>query len=348
MKRILLTAVLTVITTCLVTSSAYSWIIVDTSSAPSIPLEGYFKTVHDIDNMLMKNFRNYAGAFPLANVGGYPIGDAYIGDFPHMYFGVSAAIGCANMKYYDEDIPREERVYPAYAPNPVLSLGFGLVKGFDLLFKVMILTDGIYRPPLNEKSAKLSKINFYSGGAKLRKNLIEEKKILPNLFGFGGLTISAGVDYMEGIIGINGQYNYTLNGVYLGPPVPTPGYYNIDFYAYYNFNLHWLMLTVNAQALAYVKFLWIFDLYAGFGAALTYGYTKLDGSGVGWISNPSLGDLGIIRAYASYNKRPRAFMGLFVAGLEINIWILKLNFETMVNISNGKDINLQLGTRFQF
>lgn len=350
MKRILLTIVLALITTSLATSLAYSWIVIDTSSAPSIPIEGYLITVRDIDNALKKNFRNYAGAFPLANVGGYPIGDAYIGDFPHMYFGVSGTVGCANMKYHDEDVPREKYVYPAYAPNPVINLGFGLVKGFDLLFKVMILTDGIYRPPLNEKSAKLSKINFYSGGAKIRKNLIDEKKILPHLFSFGGLTISAGVDYMEGIIGINGQYDYTLSGVYIDPaPVPYPnGYYNLDLYAFYNFNLNWVMLTVNAQALAYIKFLWIFDLYAGFGAALTYGYTKLDGSGVGWISNTTLGDLGIIRAFTAYSKRPRAFMGLFVAGLEINIWIIKLNFETMVNISNGKDINLQLGTRFQF
>ena len=345
MKRILLTAVLTVITTCLVTSSAYSWIVVDTSGAPSIPLEGYINTVHEIDSVLNKNFRNYAGAFPLANIGGYPIGDAYIGDFPHMYFGVSATVGCANMKYYDEDVPREKSVYPAYAPNPVLNLGFGLVKGFDLLCKVMILTDGIYRPPLNQKSAKLSKINFYSGGAKLRKNLVGEKKVLPHLFAFGGLTVSAGADYTEGLIGINGQYDYTLNNVFLNPP---GGFYNLDFYAFYNFNLHWLMLSVNAQALAYIKFLWRFDLYAGFGMALTYGYTKLEGSGIGLISNITLGSLGSIRAVASYNKRPRAFMGLFIAGLEINIWILKLNFETMVNISNGRDINLQLGTRFQF
>jgi hypothetical protein len=346
MKRILLTVVLTVIATCLVTSSAYSWVVVDTSgTSVPIPLESYINITHEIDNTLRKNFVNYASAFPLANVGGYPIGDAYIGDFPHMYFGVSGTVGCANMKYHDEDIPREKNVYPAYAPNPVLNLGFGLVKGFDILFKVMILTDGIYRPPLNEKSAKLSKINFYSGGAKIRKNLIGEKKILPHLLSFGGLTLSAGADYMEGLIGINGQYDYTLNNVYVNPP---GAFFNLDFYAFYNFNLRWLMLSANAQALAYVKFLWIFDLYAGFGAAVTWGYTKLDGSGVGLIWNVTLGNLGILRAYASNEKRPRAFMGLFVAGLEINIWILKLNFETMVNISNGKDINLQLGTRFQF
>ena len=295
--------------------------------------------------MLVKNFRNYAAAFALANVGGYPIGDAYIGDFPHMYFGVSATVGCANLKYYDENVPREKSVYPAYAPNPVLNLGFGLVKGFDLLCKVMILTDAMYRLPLNLKSATLSKFNMYSAGAKIRKNLIGEKQIMPSLLSFGGLTVSAGADYMEGLIGINGQYDYTLTNVFLNPP---GAFYNLDFYAFYNFNLHWFMLSANAQALAYIKFLWIFDIYAGFGMALTYGYTKLDGSGIGLISNIALGNLGSIRAIASYSKSPRAFMGLFIAGLEINIWILKINMETMVNISNGKDINLQLGTRFQF
>jgi hypothetical protein len=345
MKRILVTVVLTVILSCLFKTSAYSWIFVDTSSAPSIPLEGFVDTVHEIDNVIFKNFRNYASAFALSNVGGYPIGDAYIGNFPHMYFGVSFTLGCANMKYYDANVPREKSVYPAYAPNPVLNLGFGIVKGFDVLFKVMILTDAIYRPPLNQKSAKLTKFNIYSAGAKLRKNLIKEQTILPNLFSFGGLTISAGADYMEGLLGINGQYDYSLSNVYVNPP---GSYFNLDFYAYYNFNLHWFMLSANTQALAYIKFLWIFDLYAGFGMSLTYGSTKLDGSGVGYIWNATLGNVGMIRANASYNKRARAFMGLFVAGLEINIWILKINLETMVNISNGKDINLQLGTRFQF
>jgi len=135
-----------------------------------IPIQGMASTIVELDNTVYKNFRNYPSAFSLANVGGYPIGDASIGDFPHMFFGVSFTVGCANMKHYDKNIAREKNVYPAYAPNPVLNFGFGLKRGFDLLIKVMIFTDAIYRIPLNQKSAKLGKSNLYSGGARLRKN----------------------------------------------------------------------------------------------------------------------------------------------------------------------------------
>jgi len=346
MKRLLTTAAIVLFMSSIAVSPAHSWIFVDPTNAPSIPLSGMLNTIYELDKVITKNFRNYPGAFALANLGGYPIGDAYIGNFPHMFFGVSATIGCGNMKYYDEDVPREPSVYPAYAPNPVLYFGFGLAGGFDLMFKLMVFTDAMYKPALNQESAKLGKFNIYSGGVKLRKNLISKKKILSNIFDFGGVTVSAGADYMEGLLSIDGHYGYTLNNIYVNPP---GGYYNIKFDAYYNFNLKWVMFAVNAQAVAYINFLWIFDLYAGFGLSLTYGVNSLDGSGIGPITSSALpGYSEFIYAMAYYKYKPRVFMGMFVAGLEINIWILKLNFETMVNISNGRDISLQLGTRFQF
>lgn len=346
MKRLLRTTAITVFMFCCYTVPADAWIFVDTSHAPSIPAPGVLSTIYDLDKVITKNFRNYPGAFALANVGGYPMGDAYIGNFPHMFFGVSATIGCANMKYYDEDVPREKSVYPAYAPNPVLYFGFGMAGGFDCMFKLMIFTDAIYKPPLNQESAKLGKFNLYSGGVKLRKNVIGKKKILSNIFDFGGFTVSAGADFMQGILSIDGHYRYTLNSIYVNPP---GGFYNINFDAFYNFNLKWLMLSVNAQALAYINFLWIFDVYAGFGLSLNYGVNSLDGSGIGPITSTALtGYSEYLFAMASYRYKPRVFMGLFVAGLEINIWILKITLETMVNISNGRDISLQLGTRLQF
>lgn len=343
MKRLLRTAFLTVLLAAFSISAAYSYILVDTSQAPMIPPLGVAATVMELDNVIYKNFRNYPSAFSLANVGGYPIGDCLIGDFPHMFFGISFTLGCANLKYYDEDVPREKSIYPAFAPNPVLNFGFGLMKGFDVLFKLMIFTDAIYRPPVNEVSAKLGKFNFYSAGVKLRKNIVGKTELIPHLFGFGGFTVAAGFDYMEGIMGFSGRYQYTLSNIAVSSTVT-----DVDFNAFYNFNLKWLMLAGNAQATAYINFLWIFDLYAGFGFALTYGYNKLDGSGIGPLTNAALGYVGSIQAKAKYERKPHVFMGLFLAGLEINIFVFKITFETNVNISNGKDINLQLGTRFQF
>jgi len=350
MKRIIVELALTGLFLCFFHSAAYSWIYIDISQVPGIPIDRYLQVVSELDNTISGNARNYPGAFALANVGGYPIGDAYIGDFPHMFFGVTATLGCGNMKYYDEAVPRTKNIYPAYVPNSALFFGFGLARGFDVLIKVMILNSAIYRPPLNQKSAKLSDLNLYSLGAKLRKNLFEKKTIIPHFFDFGGFTISAGLDYMQGIVGINGEYKYNLGSFNVVPIGPVP--FTLD--AHYNFNLKWFMLSANAQAMVYIDFLWILNLYTGLGIAMTYGSIGLDGSGLGPVTRPDpLNPLvpvteGITFARARYLYHPRFFMGLFIAGLQINLWVLKLNVESMVNITNGKDINIQLGTRLQF
>ncbi len=336
-------------------TAAYSWVYVDTSQIPAgiISANDYLQIIYELNHALSGNAKNYPGAFALANVGGYPIGDACIGDYPHMFFGASGTLGLGNLKYYDEDIPRQKNIYSAYAPSASLYFGFGLKKGFDILVKAMVFSTDIWRPPLNQKSARLNKLNYYNLGAKLRKNLVGKKTLIPHIFNFGGVTLSTGVDYTEGIIDVKGQYNYNL-GTFADPVPPNPGSYQFTLNAYYDFDLKWFMLAGNAQALVYVNFLWIFDLYTGFGVSATYGYLDLHGSGVGPVTRPNPSnffqpvDRGLIFGLARYHYYPRPIMGLFMAGLEINIWVLKLNVETMVNISNGKDINVQVGTRVQF
>ncbi len=350
MKRIIINFTIAGFFLCFFCSAAYSWIYVDTSQVPGIPSDRYFQVISQLDGTISGNAKNYPGALALANVGGYPIGDAYIGDFPHLLVGVSTTVGCGNMKYYNENKPRFPNIYPAYAPNANLLLGFGIGRGYDVLFKVMIFSSAIYRPPLNQKSAKLSKMNLYSLGVKFRKNVVEKKTLIPYVFNFGGITISAGADYMQSLIGIGGQYKYSLGNFTVAPFGSVP--FTLD--AFYNFNLKWLMLAANAQALVYVNVLWFFDLYTGVGMAFTYGSMTLDGSGIGPVTIPNLSNpffpttVGTTFARARYLYHPRAFLGLLIAGLEINLWVLKLNFETMVNITNGKDINMQIGARLQF
>jgi hypothetical protein len=348
MKRIVITAACAIALSLLFSTSAYAWVYIDPGTT-GLDINSLTDTIYDIDRRISKNFKNYPSAFALANLGGYPIGDAYIGNFPHMFFGISGTVGCSNMKYWDEDVPRETSVYPAYAPNPNIYLGFGLGKGVDIMFKIMAFSDAMWRPPMNEKSAKLDKFNVYSGGGKLRYNVIEKKTLLPFIFGFGGFTVSAGADFMDGIMTINGNYKYTIAGVDVpNPPAPVAGKYPLTLDSYYNFSMKYSMLSWNAQAMVYFNFLWLFDFYTGFGLSMTWGYCSLDASGVALVSNPALGNLGMVLAVARYKKFAPGFMGIYIAGLEINIWVLKITAETMVNISNGKDISLALGTRFQF
>ena len=54
----------------------------------------------------------------------------------------------------------------------------------------------------------------------------------------------------------------------------------------------------------------------------------------------------IFKSKNSY--RPTPVIPLYILGLEINIFVVKLNAETMVNLYNKSDVNVQFGTRFQF
>ncbi len=341
MKKIILTLII-----CLAARGLWAYTYVDGSNAPTIPLQGLQDTVVDIERLIDRNGKNFPAAMIMANSGGMPIGKATLGSFPHFYVGVGGALGCSNLKYYDEKIAREESVYPGYFMNPVITLGFGLGKGFDIMGKFMLFSDFIYTPSTGQKSAELSSVLLTSAGAKIRYNIIGKKELMPRIFDFAGLTIAAGFDYMEGDIGIHGKYKYTLNTVFL--TTPAPGFYTLKLDAYYNMNLKWYMLSQNAHLTAYFDFLWIFTIYAGLGYTLNYGFVRLDGKGFGSVTDQSFVNRGNLVALTHNRFIPRLFAGIFTAGLEINIFFVKLDLETQVNISNGQDINLQIATRFQF
>lgn len=357
MKSMRLT-VLCLVTLLLAPWSLRAWTVIDTSQVPALPIDSVADAVRQINSLVHNNGRNFPPAFLMANVGAMPIGTGTLGGTPHFFIGVAGSVGCANLKYYDEKILRTQGVYPAYAPNPVVYMGVGMPWGLDLMGKFLVFTGTWYKPTfINSKKIdyvnmtynelmSLSKMNITSAGLRLRKNILAPRPIFPRLLGFGGLTIVGGWDYMEGIVAISGFYKYTLSNLTVTPPGITT---NVRLDAWYNANAKWLAHSFSLQSLIYFDLLRFFSLYTGVGMALNHGFVKLDISAIGTATelttNTALGSL-----YAANRTKfiTRLFMGLFTAGVEIKILWIKINAETMVNISNGTDINFTLGTRFQY
>jgi len=275
-----------------------------------------------------------SNASHLANLGGYAIGDAYIGKFPKFYVGVSVTGGLANLSYFDPTFVKPQGYLPAASPNPVLFGGLGFGKGLDLQFKAMAFSSGFLPDALINglipiSFVQLDKFNIYSAGAKVRYNLVKRKKIFPGLFEVGGVTVSAGADFAYGEINVSGIYSYPVT-----PATYTPSY---------TLAVSWLMISASVQAVVYLDFLWIFNLYFGIGATLNFGSfdMNLEGSGpvVGLPGPPTVSFESVNKYYVSI------FVPTFVIGLELDFWKVKIALESMVNLLNREDISLQLAFR---
>ncbi len=301
-----------------------------------------------------------ANAFALANVLGYPIGKSYLGSFPSFEVGLAGGAGCANMKYFDDDDPAHDNgTLPVFAPNPVIHFGVGIGGGIDVLGKMFYISKSVinkYKSDIDyeTRGTTLKDFKIYSVGAKIRYNYIKEKKFLPFYLSFGGITFSLGGNFMYGDISFFGDYEYDFDNVNIGglaAGVP------INFNGIFESNIHWAIFTIDAQAIAYFDIFYLFSLYTGFGVAGNIGSfkVKFDGggdatttSGGPFETNYGTNQVGSIGFMSKNNYRPDPVIPLYILGLEINILVLKLNAETMVNLLNRSDVNVQFGTRLQF
>jgi hypothetical protein len=262
------------------------------------------------------------------------------------------------MKYFDDSDPAHDNgTLPMFAPNPVVHFGMGLVGGVDFIGKMFYVSKSIvnrYKSDIDYETsvATLKDYKIYSVGGKLRYNYIKEKKFLPFYLSFGGVTFSLGGNFMYGDISFTGDYKYDFENISVsGVPTDIPMHFNGQFDA----NIHWAIFTIDAQAIAYFDIFYLFSLYTGFGLAGNIGSFKVKFEGEGDFTtdpvySPPLpsSDLGTLIFSSKNSYRPSPVMPLYILGLEINIFVVKLNLETMVNLLNRSDVNAQFGTRLQF
>ena len=294
-------------------------------------------------------------SFALVNMAGYPIGKAYIGNFPHFEVGLSVGAGCTNMKYFDEDDPASDNgSFPGITLNPAVHFGLGLGNGLDVLAKFFYISKSLFDPSLEYDVVTLSDFKLYSIGGKLRYNYIRNKTIIPFIFNFGGLTFSLAGDFMYGNVKLLGEYDYDFEDVEI-EVLGVPREMLVGFSGDYDSVIDWMIFAVTAQAIAYCDILYIFSIYSGFGLTGNIGYFKIgfDGDGGMVTDDPvyqaamSTDSVGTLSFETQNRYDPAYIIPTYIIGVEINIYAVKLSFETMVNMRNRSDVNLQFGARMQ-
>ncbi len=338
---------------------AKSSIEIDTTdiAGVSIPIdsEGYAEVLDTVDGTAAKNGPNIANAFALANILGYPVGKSYLGSLPHFHLGVALGAGFTNMEGFD----REEPVYddgtvPGVAPNLVGHFGLGIGMGWDILGKIFFMDKSVQEPPssMAQDYFTLDDYKIYSVGGKLRYNIISKVALIPFLLEFGGITISIGGDVMYGKFKFTGEYEQEYNDVEVGLAGLTEDI-DMQFNGDYTAAIEWSVFSLTSQIIAYVDIFYFFSLYTGIGLSGNAGYFVLQFDGLGDLTTDntqyqtltSTADVGSLTFTTKNKYRPAYVNPTYIIGLEINILILKLTLESMVNLRNGSDVNIQFGAR---
>lgn len=276
-----------------------------------------------------------AQAYALGNISGYAIGSSYLGSVPHLYIGFGLNAGLTNMQRFDGD----KNAIPGFGLNPTFMFGLGLGKGLDILGKAFIYSSGMYKPPVDTAYLKLNKLNIYSFGGKLRYNIIKRKTLMPGVFHFEGITLSAGADAMYGQFKFSGNYANTFNLPVSG--TDTDVGVDMDYTA----DLNYLVISGNTQAIVYANVFFLFNVYTGLGLALNFGSINSDLTVDGPVTGGTTGTL----TAASKNKyKPNYFMPTYILGIEVDLFAFQICLESMVDLTNGQDINMALSIRSQW
>ncbi len=299
-----------------------------------------------------------ADGFALANITGYPNGAATIGSFPRFEAGVASGAGCTNMEYFDDESDASENgSFPMIIPNPVLHFGFGLIGGLDVIGKIFSFDNRMYDFTYENDLATPDEYKFLSIGGRVRYNILPRFTIVPVLFSFGGVTLSAGADGMLGKITVHGEYEAYFENISVSGGGLPAGYTisRVDFTGTYDAEVSWKVISGTVNALAYLEFFTIFTFYTGFGITVGTGYFSIDFTGVGTcttddttyntiVGSNQVGTL-TFTSNNTYNAHP--FIPTYIVGAEVGLFFFKAHVETMVNLYNGKDVTALFGIRFQ-
>jgi hypothetical protein len=307
----------------------------------------------DVEEILNKNGPFISNSFAMANLTGYPVGDSHIGAFPSMEFGIALGVGGTNMAYFDKNsAASKDGTLPGISPNAVLHFGFGLTEKTDVIGKVFVLNKSIIDPGVETDMIKLTHYNIVSAGGKFRYQLFGKQTILPFLFNFNGLTVSVGGDMMYGKVVATGDYDADFSQVTVNWGAGDTAV-DLQFASQYEGSILWGIFAVSTQALAYFEVFGVFQPYTGFGLAANYGYFRINFDADGNITSndPLYGGGATVATMKFLSKNaytPYYVIPTYIVGLELNLWLVRITAETMANLYNLRDINAQLGLRFQF
>lgn len=318
-------------------------------------LSGFENKIQDISD----NFGPaYMHAWSIGLPGSYPLGGPVLGKFPSFFAGVSINAGMANMQYFDKSQSTGFEVFPAVALNPSLYAGLGLSEKMDVIFRLMLYSEGFYKPQLEMKQVGLDKFTLYSLGGMVRYRILDEVILLPGIMKFSGLSVAGSFDAMYGITKLSGTQSLNIGNLEVDPDgagaLPAKSY-PLTYTPDYELTMKWWMLSTGVRALGYLDFYWIFTGYTGLGLFGSYGSLNMSIDGVGdvngdatYVSDGGSNPIGEITIDSSNKYPPYYLVPAYIVGLDVNLFVARLSIETMVNLYNLSDVNLQIGTRVQF
>ncbi len=297
-----------------------------------------------------------ADGFALANMGGYPVGSAYLGGFPSFFVGASVSAGLTNMEYFDDE-SQNDNIKPAGGISPAAYFGLGMGKGLDIMFRFFTFSSGMYQPPLDKSYLNIEKLNLYSIGGKIRYNFVSKQTILPGLFNFGGVTVSLGADMLNGVAKVSGEIEYPMDGIEVDTGGGTTMDVDVDMTPQYSAKVKWYMVSVSSSLIAYLDLFWIFGFYTGLGTSFNFGYFNVDVDASGTATtddpvytapaiNPS-GQIANVTLVSENKYTPHLVIPVYIVGFDISLALIRVTAESMVNLRNKKDINIQIGARVQ-
>jgi len=328
------------------------------------------------ENLLNNNDKVIPYGLTLANTIGYPNGKSII---PNFECGMAVGAGVYQYDRYKsfENFSENEDdlEVPGAGANAAVHFGFGLSGDTDISFKLFI-NQGMYKPDKNINKESdvhkydftLDETNLVSFGVKGRYNLVSEKKIIPFLFSFGGVTAGVALDYQHGRVTSTGTYQDTRMTTFTGVDAVSGESFNetvnVETTVNGKADFEWNIISVTPEIMVYSDFFYFLTLYTGPAVSLNAGSANFSMSASGVLKNltPVYGDensilvvaeegstvaTGVLRANEPFSV-PLA-VPLWKAGVEINILAFKIQAEgAAVLTSPTKSFTAQLGIRVQF
>jgi len=306
------------------------------------------------------NGPSFKDAFYLSNTLGYPIGNPLLDEDGGYEFGLAIGAGLSNTEWFGGK--RDPNEYPAVAPVAVIHGGFGLDKETDFAGKVMLFDSFIFGADPSFGSITLETFRQLIVGGKMRRQVIEEKDILPFMVAFKGVTLSGGLDVMIGSVSFNGDFDLKMPDTNIDPGDGGESQsVKTNLSGDYVSQGNWFQLSTNFQAMSYMEFFKFFSFYNGPGVSLGYGWLGIEATASGALmSNDNALDDRIgggfyyktdklmdLKFDSNTLFHPFPIMPFWTFGIEMNFGPVKWTIESAINLKNRKDVSMLMGVRYQ-
>jgi hypothetical protein len=305
-----------------------------------------------VDNFFTENEEVIPGGLAMVNTLGYPNGKATIKPFPHFEFGVAAGGGILEYGRY-EDFSEDNPTIPFGGINAAVHVGTGITGRLDVTLKFFSLglvykVDESFDDEAGdvEYKVRIKDTEVYSAGAKFRYNLLPNMTIVPLLLSFGGVSVNLAFDYMKGETKMIMEMSDTESVFIGGSPYDAMATYQNEG------RIEWNLYSVTPEMLVYLDLLYFISLYTGPSVSFNYGTFDFTMKGNGTVVDTTgtfPGNIATSTVDIDYSMKPYAMIPKWTLGIELNLWVLKMQAEVTSILNSPNDSLMgQVGIRMQF